>query len=757
MADGINIRVRAVGLQKDVENQARAAQKAISRQPIKLSLDSKAFQQPLGRISGDMSEFQKSLDASTARVFAFGATVGVINGVADAFKATAQAIIDVEKSLTDINVIMQLTGSQLEEFSDSLFDVAQNTSQTFSTVAEAATEFARQGLTAEETLQRVNDALILTRLSGLDATASVEALTATMNGFAQAGLNTTDIINRLANVDAAFAVSTKDLADALSRSGATAQSAGVEFNELLAIVTSVQQQTARGGAVIGNAFKSIFTRIQRSGVRDVLEEIGVATTDSAGNFRSAIAILQDYARVYSTLTDAQQAFTAEQIAGVYQINNLKALISDLNNEFSIYGQALSTAASTTDQAIQRNEELNKTFAAIIAQTIEGSRELAQAIGELALAPGLEKVLTMLNSIVESMNNMMDEETGNKVMQGFFKGIGNFISGPGLAIVAAGFGALMKNVTMMAANAVKDLFKINTESSRQKALQEGILQVLLKDEAVYQRLINAVGDQNKQAQILLQTVRQISAEYSKQQGLISSLSKSSALRGVTFQGGQFKGTTKAAQKKIGSTAAEGYAPNEITFIPGATPAMDTFAFGGMPEVKASMDAGYAQAVQPHQVREMSVPNMGNVMYNTQERVVKMPNMAQPFIVPPTSSKAYPSYANTVKENFGEKMGNMVLGKAFTPAQRSFAEGLNPTAQYNSIIEKQSAKGLVPNYIFGRGDEDFDRHIVQPSRKTSIIQPQISRAFTSVGEEGSALKTLNNKEIASILKSGGKNPD
>ena len=164
MADGINIRVRAVGLQRDVENQARAAQKAISRQPIKLSLDSKAFQQPLGRISGDMSEFQKSLDASTARVFAFGATVGVINGVADAFKATTQAIIDVEKSLTDINVIMQLTASQLEEFSDSLFDVAQNTSQTFSTVAQAATEFARQGLTAEETLQRVNDALILTRL-----------------------------------------------------------------------------------------------------------------------------------------------------------------------------------------------------------------------------------------------------------------------------------------------------------------------------------------------------------------------------------------------------------------------------------------------------------------------------------------------------------------------------------------------------------------------------------------------------------------
>ena len=78
----IGIRVQAVGLQQDIANQARSAEKALNRKPISLSLDSKGFTQPLGRITGNMTEFQKSLDASTARVFAFGATVGVINGIA---------------------------------------------------------------------------------------------------------------------------------------------------------------------------------------------------------------------------------------------------------------------------------------------------------------------------------------------------------------------------------------------------------------------------------------------------------------------------------------------------------------------------------------------------------------------------------------------------------------------------------------------------------------------------------------------------
>ena len=90
---------------------------------------------------------------------------------------------------------------------------------------------------------------------------------------------------------------------------------------MLAAVTSVQQTTARGGAVIGNAFKSIFTRLQRGGVREALEEIGVATTDAAGNIRGALDILKDYSSVYGTLTDSQQAFTDELIAGVFQINN----------------------------------------------------------------------------------------------------------------------------------------------------------------------------------------------------------------------------------------------------------------------------------------------------------------------------------------------------------------------------------------------------------------------------------------------------
>lgn len=162
--------------------------------------------QPLGKISGNVSEFNKSLEASNARVLAFGASAGAVYGITRAFKEMVTATIEVEKSLADINVVLNASSSDLSKFGSELFNIAKNTGQSFGEVAKAATELSRQGLGIAETLKRTSDALILTRLSGLDAATSVQTLTAAVNGFARAGLTTTEIINKFATVDAAFAV-----------------------------------------------------------------------------------------------------------------------------------------------------------------------------------------------------------------------------------------------------------------------------------------------------------------------------------------------------------------------------------------------------------------------------------------------------------------------------------------------------------------------------------------------------------------------
>ena len=117
----------------------------VSLNPQSLNASTKQISQALGRITGQASEFQKSLDASTARVFAFGATTAVLNGVTQSFKKLVSTTIEVEKRLIEINSIFQATDVQFNKFRNSIFQVAKETGQAFNTVAEGAAELARQG------------------------------------------------------------------------------------------------------------------------------------------------------------------------------------------------------------------------------------------------------------------------------------------------------------------------------------------------------------------------------------------------------------------------------------------------------------------------------------------------------------------------------------------------------------------------------------------------------------------------------------
>ena len=401
-----------------------------------LTLNTKNFSQPLGKITGQANEFQKSLEASNARVIAFGASAGVIYNVQKAFSALVSSTIEVEKSLTDINIVLNTSSSGIRQFGDQLFNVAKQTGSSFKDVAAAATEFSRQGLGLEETLRRTRDALVLTRLSGLDVVSSTEALTSAVNSFTKEALTTTEVVNKLAAVDARFAVSSRDLSEAIQRVGSSASEAGVSFDELLGIVTSVQQTTARGGAVIGNALKTIFTRIERPQVINDLRDFGVTVTDLSGNALPAIKVLENLSQSFQNLSPVVKSQVAELVGGVYQINILKASLADLSKENSVFAGATNASSRAVDEAIVKNKALNESLSALLSETTANATQFAAKVGSVSVAPGIRKVLGFINDQLSSVNDKDSESVGAKIGTGILSGITNFITGPGLIIGAS---------------------------------------------------------------------------------------------------------------------------------------------------------------------------------------------------------------------------------------------------------------------------------------------------------------------------------
>ena len=473
----------------DVGGDLRPLEKEIRRVSRKgiNPLNEKGFTQPLGRITGQLGEFEKALEASNARVLAFGASAGALVAFQKALSAIVDSSINVEKKLADINVILNASSKNLDKFSSSLFAVARNTASSFNDVADAATELARQGLTVEQTLKRTQDALILTRLSGLKAAESVEAITAALNSFSAAAIDSSTFVSKLAAVDAAFAVSSKDLAEAVKRVGSSAIEAGLGIDELIAAVTSAQQITARGGAVIGNSFKTIFTRIQRPRVIKELENLGIAVKGIGGTVKPAMQILQELAKTYDTLSATQRAATAELIGGVFQVNVLKASLRDLSKEYSLYGNALAISNAATDEAARRNEELNKTLGATLNQTVANLTNFGSKVGQLTFGPAIKKVLGGINSAIADFDLKDPDSLGEKIGAGVLGGLGKFLSGPGLLVIGV---TLIKTFTRLASqvtDAFKTITNIGKQGEAQFKAQQKVAEILSKEPALLSKI------------------------------------------------------------------------------------------------------------------------------------------------------------------------------------------------------------------------------------------------------------------------------
>ena len=617
MAVQINVAANQAALIQSIQQGVAAYNSRFANQnQINLSINQRGFSQPLGRITGDVKDFNAAMAASNARVIAFGASTAVLGSAIVGFKSLAKSTVEVEKNLTDINRVLELSTKELQEYSSALFDISKKTATSFNEASKALLEFSRQGLSAEETLKRTNDALVLTRIAGMGAEASVEALTATVNGFSDSGITTTQVLNKLVAVEQSFAVSARDLSEGLSRTGQAAQAAGVDIDQLNALITVAQQRTARGGAVIGNALKTIFTRLQRSDTLDQLEAFNIAVRDVQGNTLPAVNILQNFASAYNQLADAQRAQLSEQVAGVYQVNILKAIVGDLNSAQGIYNQALSKGIGATNEAQIANAKLNTTLSALLNQVSTNTQQLASNIGKVTFDPLAKSAADAANSILESLNEVLTGEgIGSDFANGFLKGIRNLLAGPGAIMAFYTLFKLISNSFSYLTQALPQIAGITTQTQNRKNIESAILQIMQQQGPISQALSGQMGNQAAQAQLLLQLARQQTAEYQRQSALAQSLAASLATQGV-------KVGSSGLQVK---TRSLGYVPRQAAVA----------------EQIGALAGGY----RPGKV----VPSpVGGVM-NTAEDVKYVPGFAQPFINPPSTSRAGKLHrANAIKQ-------------------------------------------------------------------------------------------------------------
>lgn len=128
-----------------------------------------------------------------------------------------------------------------------------------------------------------------------------------------------------------------------------AKNAGLSMQEYATMVGVAIEKTGQSGSTIGNAYKTIFSRITKaSSTEGTLEEdisaaekslrsIGVQVRDSADEFRDLTDIMADLGKVWNSLTSVQKSNVGFQVAGTRQLNVLNSLFGAWEQYSSIMG------------------------------------------------------------------------------------------------------------------------------------------------------------------------------------------------------------------------------------------------------------------------------------------------------------------------------------------------------------------------------------------------------------------------------------
>lgn len=115
----------------------------------------------------------------------------------------------------------------------------------------------------------------------------------------------------------------------------TSQQVGVDFEHLAAYVTVISSTTRQSAEMIGQAMRTIFTRMSDvsnakaidaegdaiNNVEKSLKRVGIELRDSKDTFRDMQDVIGEIGQRWESFSEADQNFIARQIAGKNECRN----------------------------------------------------------------------------------------------------------------------------------------------------------------------------------------------------------------------------------------------------------------------------------------------------------------------------------------------------------------------------------------------------------------------------------------------------
>lgn len=341
----------------------------------------------------------------------------VVHGFMGSIQTAYRYAQDLNKSLNNIQIVTQMSDTQMGKFAVTANKAAKALSTTTTSYTDAALIYYQQGIRDEkEITQRTNATIKMANVTGQSAQTVSDQMTAIWNNFADGSTNLEYYADVITALGAATASSSAEISRGLEKFAAIADTVGLSYENATAALATITATTRQSADTVGTGLRTLFSRLQSLSLGETLEDgvnltkyskalqtVGVEALDAQGNLRQMDDILADLGEKWQNLTDAQKTALAQTVGGVRQYTTLMALMD--NFDF-----------------FKENQE--------VAKNAEGTLERQQQIYEKSWAAAAKRVRASAESIY---SNLIDDSFFTKLTDNFAKFldiVNNVITGLG---------------------------------------------------------------------------------------------------------------------------------------------------------------------------------------------------------------------------------------------------------------------------------------------------------------------------------------
>lgn len=379
----------------------------------KITIQANANGNGLSNMNTSLQQIQNNANNVSASLKGIATTklkVDALNFLKNQTENAVRSVTDLNKAMTLVNMTMSnMSGSSLYSLKQQSLSMAKDLSAATKTVTDAVTIYANENESVSSMLNKAQPTVLLSSASGMSSSSSADAIQGILNQFnlsEDQAMHVADTVEKLSSEIALdFSKGCDTISQSIATSGSVVNEAGMSFEKYAALVSTTAEKTRVSGSQIGNAFKTIFSRISRSkdglttdaemsDAEAALKSVGVSVRGADGDLRDISDTLDDLNKVWGTLNHSQKSYVAEMAAGVRQKNIFEAAMDSYNKALQLEQDALNSDGTAmkinekrADSINGKMEKLSATMTQLYSdampeEAIEGMIDFATAVAKV---------------------------------------------------------------------------------------------------------------------------------------------------------------------------------------------------------------------------------------------------------------------------------------------------------------------------------------------------------------------------------------